>query len=534
MRDFLKKCAMIFLFFLAFPLIATNVLADKPEQVVLYPTDVSGAGDFVYLRDSVRLMLASRIASVTGGEVRLEEKTVKGRDFASYRVWSRIVSVDDGAKLSIEALKPSEEEVLHFQTIAKDSASIMTALDDLVTNVKGTLFGKQEVRKVTRQPEKKIVENTGLSDSHPDRIYKTTSGFGLSIEQDEFVSQTALEVNVADRYKSAVLPAQSKGMTAGDIDGDSLDEILIATNTKLYIYQLKDKEIQLVDTVALPGGLRVHALNVADLNGNGVMEVYISSTRGEEPRSFVMEWHSSTDVRWLYENVYWYIRPMDIPGEGLVLVGQQSGFSDMMEPGVFRLNIHSEEKITSGGQLILPESTNVFDFVYADLEGDKFPKIVLINKKEQLQVYSSDLKLLYTSPSGFGGRKLLKEYTAPIRLVVSDFDADGYDDIVVVDNERYSPKMMSQTRLYKNGQVRGLTWDGSGFFEVWHTNIFPNSIIDFQFFSVTQKERHAKKRLFIVEPEKGDLLDVLLLGNSGNRLSVYGLDFISKAELDKD
>ncbi|MEN8164742.1 MAG: hypothetical protein ABFS37_11485 [Acidobacteriota bacterium] len=36
-------------------------------------------------------------------------------------------------------------------------------------------------------------------------------------------------------------------------------------------------------------------------------------------------------------------------------------------------------------------------------------------------------------------------------------------------------------------------------------------------------------RLFIVEPEKGDLMGRFLLGGGGSRLSVYGMDFIPKA-----
>jgi len=90
---------------------------------------------------------------------------------------------------------------------------------------------------------------------------------------------------------------------------------------------------------------------------------------------------------------------------------------------------------------------------------------------------------------------------------------------------------MNKTRLYRNGQVRGLLWDGGGFFEMWHTNIFPNSVLDFQFHSsveVTEAATTVKGRLFVVEPEKGDLLEGFIFGLGGNRLSVYGLDFISK------
>jgi hypothetical protein len=188
-------------------------------------------------------------------------------------------------------------------------------------------------------------------------------------------------------------------------------------------------------------------------------------------------------------------------------------------------------RIIKGERFSLPESIKLFDFVFADLDGDKFPEIVSINKKEQLKVFNSALELLYTSPTGFGGRELSEGLTVPIRLVVTDFDDDGNQDILIVDNELYSPRMMSKTRLYKNGQVRGLVWDNDAFIEVWHTNLFPNSIVDFQFLSLTgdaKKGANVTARLFILEPEKGDFLEAFLLGSGGNRLLVYGMEFISK------
>lgn len=530
MGNSLKKNVVIFLMSLVCSVAASGALATEARQVVLYPTDVTAAGDFAYLRDSVRLMLASRLSAFAGGEVRFEDDVRKERDFTFYRVMSSIVSTKDGVELSVKAFKPSEENSLQFQSVANDSTGIIKALDALVEDVRTTIFQVEQPKIPVKEAEnEKTNENiVDLGTTHPDRMYKITSGFGLSISQDEFISQSDLEVKVTEKYKSMALPVRAKGMTAGDIDGDLHDEIIISTNTKLYIYQLRDKKIELLDTVSLPGQTKVHAVNVADLDNNGQMEIYLSSTIKELPRSSVLEWHPATGVKWLYENVYWYLRPVVIPGEGVVLAGQQSGVSGMTEPGIYRLTAETGGKYRAGERLFLPESVDLFDFVFADLDGDKVVEVVTINRKEQLQVYNAALKLLYTSPAGFGGRELLEEYTAPIRLVVTDFDDDGYHDILLVDNELYSPEMMNKTRLYKNGQVRGLGWDGAGFVEVWHTNLFPNSIVDFQFYLTPKVGENTQGRLFIVDPEKGGLLEGFLLGMGGSRLSVYGMDFISK------
>ena len=90
MRNSLKRCSVILFLFLLLPIMAIAGQAKKTGPVVFYPTDVSDAGDFAYLRDSLRLMLASRISSVADGEVRLETKMVKERDLPFYRVMSRL------------------------------------------------------------------------------------------------------------------------------------------------------------------------------------------------------------------------------------------------------------------------------------------------------------------------------------------------------------------------------------------------------------------------------------------------------------
>jgi hypothetical protein len=238
-------------------------------------------------------------------------------------------------------------------------------------------------------------------------------------------------------------------------------------------------------------------------------------------------------VKFLHKYVNWYLRPVNIPGEGVVLAGQKGGFGGGMSPGIYRMVFASNTKITGTEAFHIPESVNLFDFVFADLDGDKLPEIVTIDGKDQLKVYDSALRLLYTSPSGFGGRELSDGMNFPIRLVATDFDNDGKEDILVVDNELYSPKILSETKWYRNGQVRGLVWDVDTFMEMWSTNLFSNSVTDFQFLSYPApagSDIDMRGRLFVLEPETSDLLQQVLLGGGGSRLFIYGMDFVTKHE----
>ena len=530
MNDLWKKLSLVLLCLCLFSGVA-YATGGHGKKMVFYPTDVSKAGDLSYLRDSVRLMLASRLSASAGVQPLLKNNTKKGQT-ASYVVKSGLVQKKDSVLLYASVLSSENgAQPVAFRAEVKDDTQIMKALDKVVTDINKSFFGGKDTAATTGTGEGNDTRKINFQTPHPDRAIRRNSGYGLSIIQDGGNPDSSVKVEATERYKSAVLHIETQAMTAGDIDGDSYDEIVVATHAKILIYQLRDGHIRYLDTISLPGGLRVHAINVADLDNNGLMEIYLSSTRDKEPRSFVLEWSPSSGVKWLQKDVHWYIRPLHVPGEGLVLAGQQSGVSGMTQAGIFRMHFQPGKKISEGERLPVPKSVNLFDFVFADLDGDGVAKVVSISRKEELVVFGADLQVLYTSPAGFGGRELGREFTAPIRLVATDFNNDGRDDILIVDNELYSPKIFNKTRLYKNGQVRGLQWDGMGFMEVWHTNLFQNAVIDFQYLSSVGTENDSaavKGRLFIVEPAKGDLLEGFILGIGGSRLSVYGMDFIPK------
>jgi len=75
MRSFLKKpIVIVFCYLCLFPCVAFS----SGERVVFYPTNVTEAGDLSYLRDSVRLMLASRLAGSAGIQPQLKDGRMAG------------------------------------------------------------------------------------------------------------------------------------------------------------------------------------------------------------------------------------------------------------------------------------------------------------------------------------------------------------------------------------------------------------------------------------------------------------------------
>ncbi len=536
MRSFLKKNIVVV--FCCLCLLPGVAAASSVGTVVFYPTDVTEAGELAYLRDSVRLMLASRLAASSGIQPQFEEGTMAGMH-ESYQLQSRLVSDGAGVTLSAKVLAPDAESSLSFQVKATTDTQVMKAVDDLVTVLGTTLFSMAP----TSVPAADVVGKKAVTDfhtPHPDRQIKANSGYGLAIYQEA----DGLPVRTTGLYKSAILPGVVKGMTAGDLDGDGLVEILLATDGKLNVYQLRNGRIQHLKTIALPGFLRVHGLNVADLTGNGLMEIYISATRRQKVCSYILEWNPQGGVSWLYKEVPRYLRPVNLPEEGWTLLSQNSGVEDLVGRTIRPLDFGLDGKLVDGEPLLLPEGVNLFEFVYADTNGNGSSEVVTINKKWQLQIFGAELNLLFTTETGYGGRSLiigpskeeledLKEFEmaekayvyVPIRLIAADINKDGKEEIIFVENERYSPGLLGDTLLFRNGVARMLTWDGLGLVELFHTNTMLNSVLDFQFFMIEGEEKgKSSGQLFVVEPKSGDALTTLVGGGRGNRVLAYNLD----------
>jgi hypothetical protein len=274
------------------------------------------------------------------------------------------------------------------------------------------------------------------------------------------------------------------------------------------------------------------------------MEIYISATRKDKLCSYILELNAQGDVSWLYKEIPRYVRPVKLPEDGWKLLGQKKGVEELVRTGISRLDFDQNGKLIDGEPLLLPEGVNLFEFVYADTNGNGSSEIVIINKKSQLAIYGSELNLLFTTESGYGGRNLflgrskaelenVKEYEladndyvyVPIRLIAADINNDGREEIIFAENERYSPKLMSDTLLFRNGIVRMLTWDGLGLVELFHTNTMLNSIVDFQFFMKKGgEEGEGRGQLFVVEPKTGDAFTTLIGGGKGTRVLAYDLD----------
>ncbi len=551
-----------------------QVQADKEYHIVFSTFEKNSAGKYSYLRDSIQAMLASRLAARE--RVNVLEKTFSGDELnslkrkgeqkglsiggktADYLVTGELFSLTGGLEIQVELypLVP-DKEVLHFSVLSQTPDTLIADVEQLSRDIAHTAFGEKipQVGKTTKEAGD-TEANKGFVTANPEAAYKRSLHAGAT---PGVAGSGVMAVGRGVQIKTKV-PVDMKAMAVGDINGNGKKEILLLAGQSLRLFSIKDKAIVQVAETSLPPMLTGHALNLADLDGDGKDEIYISATDGLYVSSMIMK-YTANGFQVVSRDIHWYIRPILVPGKGWRLAGQQRGLDriDLVKPGVYLLNLDAQNKIVQGKRLALPDSVNLFDFVYADLDGDGFYEIVAVDQKEKLRVYSPGNELEWVSQKNYASSKtylgpsrggMTKENSrrnftpdedierelifVPGRIVVTDINKDGKQEIVVSEGNKLGLSLFNRLRFYDSGAVVSLAWNGSGLAESWRTGNYQGYIAGYDFTLLDEKSKQDTKndnatkpvgRLFVGHLPKSGSLAELIPGGAETELIVYDLEF---------
>lgn len=493
--------------------------AAQPQQeksVAILPFKVNAARDLSYLTDGIRDMLASRLAA-GGGAVIIEKKAVDaGRRgssasdapdsirtlgtalHADYLISGSVTAIGNSLSIDAKVFAVSGDATgpRSFYANAANEDDIIQAIDQLAKNIGAEVFGqKAETAAAAQQvPALPGPTTTPYQTAHPERQFMAQEGgaYGINAPLVRPMGVTSpLGFTKSQNFQFGLY-----AMDVGDVDGDNQDEFVLASQHAVRIYKRAGSRFNRVAEITSPDRYTIHALTLADLNRNGRKEIYVSAADPETPNSFALEWDGK-EFAYVFNDLHWYIRALDMPGEGVILAGQKPGLSKILTPGLYRLN-NTESGIVPGAKLSLP-NVNLFDFSMADLDADGQPEIVVINQSDKLLVLRANGKLLWVSDEYYGGTtKYLggenyedidayhehgleaQRIYVPTRIIIRDINNDGLPDVIVNKNLSSASRLMSRFKSYPSGEIHALTWNGIGLTELWHTRKIDGYIADYQ------------------------------------------------------
>jgi hypothetical protein len=514
---------------------------EKKTSVIIMPFNTKAAGKYAYLDESIRTMLSSRLAAKAGIQIRdysfspkelNEIKKFKNRESSGkiparlnvdYIVNGSMYSVSKKLDLQV-TFHPLQKngKPLKFTLIAENEEQILPALDRLVDEINNKISKKVEKKKLHKmsgQEHGKPVQSEtpkgelGFQTANPEKMYKKGiySMNGISGESG------AMQVAANGVRKSSPISMEMVAMGVGDLDGDGTKEIVLAGNGELRIFHFRDGRFFQIAKASLASRLKIQAMNLADLNHDGRDEIYICATDGENISSLIAEWNAKQGLHILYKEIPWYLRPLKIPGRGMVLAGQESGVGvgNLISPGIYELKMKKgSDSPVRGEMLPVPSQVNLFDFVFADLNGDGQVETVAIDNQEKLLVYDQGKTLLWVSSENFGGstnflgsglkadNAVQTKIYLPTRLIAVDLYNDKKQEILVARNKKTSYDFLSNFRTYNGGFVSCMKWTGAAMQELWHTRTRAGKVVDYNL-QLTAGANEALKTSSAIQGQKG-------------------------------
>ncbi len=341
--------------------------------------------------------------------------------------------------------------------------------------------------------------------------------------------------------RSQEIPFTAHAIAAGDFTGDGTLKLAVSDGQGVYIYDF-DPKAGIREIWKEPGVTTdtIIALDAADINGNGVAEIFVTSytsTGGTDRqsfgrlRSYVLEYRQGKFVR-ISDEVPLHFRVIEGPSGAPQLIAQAAGQDTPFE-GPVRQYTWQGNRYGPGMVIPLPKQfTTIYGFALADLDGEGAPKVVVLDQLDYLRVFDRGGTEIYRSSDRYGGSELALEYDPSRagenprsgimkkrtvlqgRMYFQDILGDGKKQLIVPKNTP-STGYAFQTRLYDKGKVFGLSWDGLGMQGVWETRELPGYVADY---ALVDPDGSGNRKLILL------VVQTNLLGMTRSRSSVILLD----------
>ena len=525
-------------FFIAGPSWAKDV-----KTIAVLPFAVHSADPIDYVRNGVWDMLMSRLSATDTVEVinknaivaslqKIGKKELTAADVhglgttlkADYVVWGSITKI--GTSISLDGklfdVAASTSSVGIFEQ-CQGLDEIIPRMDIFAKKIQYHLLGQVPSTfippaapvPVPVQPQPAI-DRPAEASSAVDAL-TTREGTLTAVINPAFIN-AARPLDRKDFWMTQRYPIEFKGMDIGDVNSDGKNEIVIIDGTSVMIYQKEGVTLKLLHKRAGKSYDNNIAVDVADINGNGIDEIIVTAFVNNAVRSFVLEFNGENYVT-IASGLEWFLRVIQT-SEGAILIGQTRGLNSAFENPIHEIRWNDGTYIR-GKRMPIPEGLSVYGLTIdrVDPSGkdviialDAYDHIRIYEKTEKplskIEIFGGSDELVWKSDEVFGGSSNSIDFRKAggtgstnwsdeagktfinVRILTYDINKDGKKEIIIVKNLSSTGRVFKNATAFTKSEIYNLEYDGLGFVQNWKTRPIRGYVSDYHFKDVDNDGRN--------------------------------------------
>jgi len=512
-----SKIFLIFLTLLVFAFGTGLSAFAEPLQVAIVPFKVNAEKDLSYLKDGIIDMLSSRLFwedkvniinrqatekafAALGGPLNESKARKLGTSlradyvlFGSLTVFGNSVSID-AKMVDISGKK----QTLTFFNQSQGMDQVIPGINLFASDINEKEFGRvMPSQKVPVPVTSQTPQAQTDVRAHPDKLL--SGGYGgpeTSVQQNTlnpaFVITSSVPKGTQAFWKSHNFGFLINGLAIGDVDGDGKIETVIARPQSVDIYRMENNRFYKVLELPEKSTRRIIGVDVADINGNGIPEIFVTSLNALQNgvSSFVLEYNGQ-NYNEIVRNSSYYYRVVHHPERGSILFGQrQLSGSDPFSSAIFEMAWEGSD-YQPDNQILPSGRANLMGFAYGNVLNDGQNLAVAYNSSDRIQIFNASGKEEWKSEEPYGGSMLhlvmpLSSpgdpgdlFYLPMRIYVMDIDANGKNEVIVANHSEIAKRHLDRFRHFSGFQFEALSWNGLGLVTSWKTQKSSGSIRDF-------------------------------------------------------
>ena len=504
-------------------------LEAKGEKVVaVLPFTVHSAENIDYVRQGIWDMLSSRITVTDKIEVVSKDtilqavKEREGKDFtvadinslgkklnADFVVYGSITKF--GNSLSIDGKLidiATNKSTVSIFTQSQGMDEVILKINDFARNIDNHILGMvpSTFSSSPAAPQITAPQPQSPQDTREAEIVgglkKSKRGTITSVINPDFIN-AARPLDRKGFWMSPRFSTEFRGMDIGDVTGDGLNKVVIIDTHNVMIYQKKDNDFSLIQKIPGRSSENYIAVDVAEINKNGIKQIIVTNVLRNSIDSFVLEYRDGKFIK-IASKLPWFLRVINTDS-GPILLGQRRGTDRLFNTPIHEI-IWEDGQYKEGKKMKIPVGLSVYGLTMDSLGTSGGEKVIALDEYDylsifeptdkpliRLQTFGGSKERLWKSDEVYGGSNTVitnddlsvddenRTTFINLRILTVDLKKDDKKEIIIAKNISSAGRLFKNVRLFTSSEVYDLEWDGLGLVENWKTRKINGYIADYQF-----------------------------------------------------